>query len=173
MACKYLALSFFVQAVLASGSSRAVADSIAAGRTSVSTRSSLIRREGALADKQPEPEKPYENVIWCFYDYKNGPSPFVKLNFATWRKHAPEMKIMMVNDSNVRDFIPDIPKEYFMLPYASAKSDFLRAALLYHHGGLYMDTDFLVGRPLREVMQKLDDGHDIVTYWDVENIPSA
>ena len=54
----------------------------------------------------------------------------------------------MVNDTNVEKLIPDLPHEYFMLPYASAKSDLLRAALLYHHGGIYMDTDFLVNRPM-------------------------
>merc|ERR1719343_950069 len=117
-------------------------------------------------------EPTWENVIWCYYEYPRGPTPFVQLNMETWKKHGPNTKIMMVNDSNIRDLIPDLPEEYFMLPYASAKSDLLRAALLYHHGGLYMDTDFLVNKPLTEVFSKLNE-NDIVTYSDDEHKPSG
>ena len=33
----------------------------------------------------------------------------------------------------------------------AAKSDIIRASVIYHHGGLYMDTDFLVMSSLTEV----------------------
>jgi len=100
--------------------------------------------------------------IWVLYEFKDV-NPFVELNFDTWAKHAPEYEIMLINDTNIEQYIPDLPKEYFQLPYASAKSDFLRAAMLYHQGGVYMDTDFMMMKPLRETLDKLQD-HDIVTY---------
>jgi len=100
--------------------------------------------------------------IWVLYEFKEV-NPFVELNFDTWRKHAPEYEIMMINDTNIEQYVPDLPKEYFQLPYSSAKSDFLRAAVLYHQGGVYMDTDFMMMKPLRETLDKLQE-HDIVTY---------
>lgn len=51
---------------------------------------------------------------------------------------------VLINDHNVRIYVPDLPEEYFKLPYPSAKSDMIRYALLYHHGGIYMDPDMLV-----------------------------
>lgn len=145
-----------------------------------SIESRLVRRETrtlapekkteALGDTLGKPT--WANTIWCYYEYPNGPTPFVKLNMETWRHHAPDMNIVMVNDTNIKELIPDLPQEYFMLPYASAKSDLLRAALLYHHGGLYTDTDFLVNRPVSEFVSKLED-HDIVTYSDNHDLPSG
>ena len=55
----------------------------------------------------------------------------------TWRLHNPEMKIVLINESNVRDYIPDMPEEFWRQPYHASKSDIIRAAALYHHGGLY------------------------------------
>eukprot|EP00438_Fugacium_kawagutii_P029927 Skav232673 [mRNA] locus=scaffold698:292895:293987:+ [translate_table: standard] len=65
---------------------------------------------------------------------------------------------------NVKTWIPDMPDEYFRplgchlshaaatnllvtaswrMPSPAPKSDLIRYALLYHHGGLYMDADFV------------------------------
>eukprot|EP00928_Gymnodinium_smaydae_P046616 TRINITY_DN31064_c0_g1_i1.p1 TRINITY_DN31064_c0_g1~~TRINITY_DN31064_c0_g1_i1.p1 ORF type:complete len:780 (+),score=116.17 TRINITY_DN31064_c0_g1_i1:48-2387(+) len=138
--------------------------------------SRIFQRENRLEPKEREADSSlidsrWENKIWCYYEYPNGPPVHVQLNFKTWKRHGPELEIIMVNDSNVKEFIPDLPEEYFMLPYASAKSDLLRAALLFHHGGLYMDTDYLVMRPLREFMSKLRE-NDIVVASDDETSPS-
>jgi len=106
---------------------------------------------------------PRWDTIWTYWDYPKGPDYLVQLNLDTWRKWAPEMKLVLINESNIRQYVPDCPDEFFRLPYAAAKSDFVRASLLYHHGGVYMDTDFMLLGPLREVLQNLED-NDIVSY---------
>lgn len=50
---------------------------------------------------------------------------------------------ILINDMNVRIYVPDMPEEYFRLPYPAAKADMLRYGLLYHHGGIYFDSDVL------------------------------
>ena len=50
---------------------------------------------------------------------------------------------VLLHDLNVRIYVPDMPDEYFKLPYPSAKSDMVRYGVLYHHGGIYMDADLL------------------------------
>lgn len=56
-----------------------------------------------------------------------------------------------------------MPKEFLRLPYAAAASDVIRAASIYHHGGIYMDTDFVITGPLHKWLDKLET-HDIISY---------
>jgi len=105
--------------------------------------------------------------IYTYWDYGNDPLPMIALNVQTWLKHAPpDTELVLVNESNFRDLIPDAPEELFRLPYAAAKSDIVRAAVLYHHGGLYLDTDFVVMKPLSNIFEKLAEGWDVVAYAD-------
>lgn len=105
--------------------------------------------------------------IYTYWDYGNDPRPIVALNIQTWLKHAPpDTELVLVNESNFLSLIPDAPDEIFRLPYAASKSDVVRAAVLYHHGGLYLDTDFIVMKPLSTIFAKLEEGWDVVSYSD-------
>ncbi|CAD7957402.1 unnamed protein product [Amoebophrya sp. A120] len=83
--------------------------------------------------------------------------PAFPLLAATWEAHfrgtvgnvySIEPRLTLVTDANVRTFIPDMPDEFDRLPDAQSKSDLIRYALLYGHGGIYLDTDFLVQRDI-------------------------
>lgn len=103
--------------------------------------------------------------IYTYWDMGNDPRPIIALNVQTWLKHAPpDTEIVLVNESNFRSLVPDAPEEFFRVPYAQGKSDIFRAALLYHHGGLYLDSDFIVMKPLSTIFAKLEEGWDVVTY---------
>jgi len=112
--------------------------------------------------------------IFTYWDYANEPRPLVKLNVQSWLAHAPlGTELVLVNESNFHTLIPDVPPQLFKLPYAACKSDVVRAAVLYHHGGLYLDTDFIVMKSLRHVFAKLDEGWDVVTYGDRGDLESG
>ena len=55
-----------------------------------------------------------------------------------------------------------MPEEFFRLPYAAAASDVIRAAAVHHHGGLYMDTDFVIVNPLEKHLELL---HEWLVIW--------
>eukprot|EP00039_Didymoeca_costata_P031240 m.33835 g.33835 ORF g.33835 m.33835 type:complete len:366 (-) comp8612_c0_seq1:86-1183(-) len=114
---------------------------------------------------------PNWDTIWAYYNYPNGPPPFTVLNLETWKRHNPGMKIRLINESNIREYVPDLPEEFFRLPYDQCKSDVLRTAVIFHHGGLYLDTDFLVMKPLRKILSHLET-NDIVSYT-VDNGPKT
>jgi len=110
---------------------------------------------------------PGKYKIFTYWNYPNGADAFVALNLETWRKHSPRgTEVVMVNESNFRDYVPDAPEEFWRLPYDACKSDVVRAAVLYHQGGLYMDTDFVATGSLERVMAQLEGGEDIVAYSD-------
>lgn len=103
--------------------------------------------------------------IYTYYNYPRGASALVRLNLRTWAQHHPDMDVILLNESNVKEWIPDMPAEFWRMPYDAAKSDILRAGVIYHHGGLYMDTDFLVMQPLTPWLDHLKD-NAIVSYSD-------
>eukprot|EP00913_Durusdinium_trenchii_P017885 g16805.t1 len=92
---------------------------------------------------------------------------FIQKNLESWVHYSQGRCRFpwLINETNIREFIPDLPAEYDRMPpdYDAAKSDVVRYALLYHHGGIYLDTDFLVARDLSPVLDRIED-HDIVSY---------
>eukprot|EP00435_Cladocopium_sp_Y103_P044307 s2244_g12.t1 len=95
---------------------------------------------------------------------------FERLVLEAWRRHSNGLcnEPILVTDENVRELIPDIPEElirmeYFRLPYSAAKSDFIRYAVLYHHGGVYIDFDMLTVKDVDDIVQKAK-VFDLVSY---------
>ena len=115
----------------------------------------LLLLWGSAAFQPAQSISPLYDTIWAYYRYPGGANAFVNLNLKTWRHHNPNMKIILVNESNIKQYVPDMPDEFFRQPYDAAKSDIVRAGLIYHNGGLYMDTDFLVMQPLEPLLTKV------------------
>ncbi|CAE7409165.1 unnamed protein product [Symbiodinium natans] len=103
--------------------------------------------------------------IFVMWNYASGPPMFISKNLESWRhySHGRCHFPWMINDTNIREFIPDLPAEFERMPYDAAKSDIVRYALLYHHGGMYLDTDFLVAKDLAPILDRIDD-HDLISY---------
>jgi len=102
--------------------------------------------------------------VWVWMDYKTLPG-FIELNLRALLKNAPEpdFKVHYVNKDNILDWVPDMPDEFVRMPYAAATSDLIRTALIANHGGVYLDTDFVVTRPLHEFTDWLEE-FDFVSY---------
>ena len=71
----------------------------------------------------------------------------------SWKKYCPDYKIIEWNDQNF-----DIStNRYAQQAYAAKKyafvSDYARLAVLYEYGGIYLDTDVELVRPLDELLE--------------------
>lgn len=102
--------------------------------------------------------------IFTLWNYSRPVPEYIHLNLQSWelasngRCGAP----ILVNRSNVKKWIPDAPEELFRIPYEAAESDAIRYALIYHNGGIYMDTDFLAIN-MTSIIDRIPD-HDIIGY---------
>ena len=106
---------------------------------------------------------PEEHLLWTYWNYPTDDHLlYQNTNLRAAQINNKHLTVLKVNDSNVRDFIPDLPEEWFRL-YNQARTDVLRAGLLFHHGGMYMDTDVLVRTSLDEFISKIR-SHDLVSY---------
>lgn len=102
--------------------------------------------------------------LFTLWEYPNGAPEYVRVNIESWRRHAHGRcaEPIFLNEKNIRQYIPDLPEEYFKIPYQAARSDVVRYAVIYHNGGIYMDTDFLVLEDLDPVIDVLN--LDLVSY---------
>lgn len=99
--------------------------------------------------------------IWLWFEYVNDPDRYIQLNIQALHRHAPSshFTIRFVNRSNIASHVPDLPEAFWRLPTLVAFSDAARLALLAHHGGIYLDADFLVSTslvPLRERLEEVE-----------------
>eukprot|EP00931_Biecheleriopsis_adriatica_P028350 TRINITY_DN16910_c0_g3_i1.p1 TRINITY_DN16910_c0_g3~~TRINITY_DN16910_c0_g3_i1.p1 ORF type:complete len:439 (+),score=79.55 TRINITY_DN16910_c0_g3_i1:188-1318(+) len=104
--------------------------------------------------------------IFTLWEYGREVPFFVEKDVQAWQYHTHHKcgDPVLINDTNVKQYIPDLPQEYFRFPDHGSKSDFIRYALLYHHGGLYMDTDILVAKDMDGVLDKIHEDWDLISY---------
>ena len=77
-------------------------------------------------------------------------TPFIKECMATWKVHLPEFKIRIWNkDSFDFDSIPFVKEAILAKKWAFA-ADYIRLYALYTEGGLYLDSDVKILKPLKE-----------------------
>ena len=71
----------------------------------------------------------------------------------SWKKFMPNYKIIKWDESNFDiDSIPYTREAYAAKKYAFV-SDYARFWILYHHGGVYFDTDVEVLKPIEDIVE--------------------
>lgn len=101
-----------------------------------------------------------------------GPMPKDALRaLASWEKYAPDYKVMRWDETNC----PFETSLYAHKTYVDKKyaftSDFCRYYALYHHGGLYLDTDQELTKPLDSFF--IRDAPLVLTYEHNNSIASS
>ena len=92
-------------------------------------------------------------IHYCWFGGKPLPKSACKC-IASWRKYFPDYKIHEWNEKNFDvNMIPYIHKAYECKKYAFV-SDYVRFYVLFHHGGLYFDTDVEVIKPMNDVVAR-------------------
>ncbi len=99
-----------------------------------------------------------ENVIpklihYCWFGSNPLPKSAKKC-IASWKKYFPDYEIKEWNEDNFDvNIIPYTHDAYEAKKFAFV-SDYARFWVLYHHGGLYFDTDVEVIRPMDDLIER-------------------
>lgn len=71
---------------------------------------------------------------------------------ASWREQMPDYEIKCWNEENFDVFSIPYTREAYRLGLYAYVSDYARLWVLYHHGGIYLDTDVELLRPLDDLI---------------------
>lgn len=92
-------------------------------------------------------------IHYCWFGEKPLPDEFKKY-IESWKKYCPDWEIKEWNEANF-DYSTC---EYAAEAYAAKKwafvSDYARFKILYDYGGVYLDTDVEIVKPLDEIVNK-------------------
>ena len=92
-------------------------------------------------------------IHYCWFGRHPLPKSAVKC-ITSWRKYLPDYEIKEWNEDNFDvNIIPYTREAYEAKKYAFV-SDYARFWILYHHGGLYFDTDVEVIRPMDDIIAR-------------------
>ena len=80
-------------------------------------------------------------------------SPLILKCIETWRKKMPDYQLIEWNEQNFDlQSVPFVREAYEARKWAFV-ADYVRLYAMYHHGGVYMDTDVKVMKPYDEFLQ--------------------
>ena len=100
-------------------------------------------------------------IHYCWFGRKPLPPLAVKC-IESWKKYLPDYTIKEWNEDNFDINIVPYTREAYEVGKYAFVSDYARFYILYHHGGLYFDTDVEVIRPMDDLV-----GRGAFLAWDV------
>jgi len=104
-----------------------------------------------------------KKLHYCWFGDKEF-SPLHKACIQSWKEVLPEYEVFFWNEKNIptNDFID----HHLKLGNWAFVSDFVRLYAIYTHGGIYLDTDFEVIKPLDHLL----DSSGFIAYESVKRI---
>lgn len=90
-------------------------------------------------------------IHYCWFG-SNEMEKIHKRCLKSWRKNLPEFHIMKWDESNIKIFEHPFLTAAYELEKWAFVSDYIRLKKLYEYGGIYLDTDMLLLKPLDEIL---------------------
>lgn len=98
-----------------------------------------------------------------FQTFKSKKLPLLtKLHIWNMKRKNPEYRYFFYDDDDIESFLtnefpPEYIENYNKLTIGAAKADFFRYAILYKKGGIYLDIDSAITKPLKELIKESDE----------------
>lgn len=90
-------------------------------------------------------------INYCWFGGKKLPNS-VKKNIMTWKKKCPDYQIKRWDETNFDISKNSFTKMAYEKKYWAFVSDFARLQIIFENGGIYLDTDVELLKPLDEVL---------------------
>lgn len=111
-------------------------------------------------------------ILWFYWENIVGRKKpeYIDLCIDTIYKHcSKDFQIIHLDNKNIYDYLPNLRKDINNLKLAQ-KTDYIRLALLYYYGGIWIDADTIVMRSLIDIVHKIKEGYDYIGFGCSKNI---
>ena len=100
-----------------------------------------------------------KSAIWLYWENKprQETPQLIELCWETIKKrNAKDFQVIITNPSNIRYYLPDLNPSVGLFKEIAHRADYIRFNLLYHYGGIWLDSDFVAFRSLKPVLEKIE-----------------
>jgi hypothetical protein len=111
----------------------------------------IVETAARIADSQPH----LVSRVWAYWeggDVRSGHALAGLNNITVYcleaQARAANLTLVLLNDRTIRDYLPYIHPQVWNVSSIASRADYFRAALLFYYGGLWIDVDTLVRKPL-------------------------
>jgi hypothetical protein len=105
--------------------------------------------------------------MFTYWELINGaskPPDYIELCFETIKKHSKKyFNLHILNETTIFNYLPNLRKDINDLPI-TFKSDYIRIALLYEYGGMWMDADTIMMNDFEYLAKLLHNGIDFIGF---------
>ncbi|MCQ2739526.1 MAG: capsular polysaccharide synthesis protein [bacterium] len=104
--------------------------------------------------------------IFTFWEPKENMPAYLKLCLKTWEQNLKDYEIVILDYSNIKDYIGnDFYDKSLYAKFSLAKqADAIRAAVLYLHGGIWLDVDTVLTANALDVLSKIESDFVLLDY---------
>ncbi len=103
-------------------------------------------------------------TVWMYWEDAPGRRrpAYLDICLETVQKHAPDGRLRVLGPLDALEVLPETdPSVWARLPDAARRADYLRTRVVHRYGGLWLDFDCMVMRPLQPLIDLLED-HPLV-----------
>lgn len=90
-------------------------------------------------------------IHYCWFGKKEKPQIFTQC-LDSWKKQCPDYEIIEWNEINSEQFSNKFYKDALRKKKYAFVSDFVRLKVLHEYGGIYLDTDMLIVKPIDNLL---------------------
>lgn len=95
-------------------------------------------------------DKPYLWLYWDTPHWWHKMYSYIDMCYDTIKYYCKkDYTITLINNNNIKQYLPDIRQEFFELGYPHHKSDYARCLLIEKYGGVWLDLDTLLIKPIK------------------------
>lgn len=108
--------------------------------------------------------------VWSYWENrpnKNIP-PYINLCLKIIKSNCHRFNVVILNEKTLTKYLPNIRKDINILPLA-LKSDYIRMALLYEYGGVWIDADTIV-MSINKIELLLNENWDFIGFGCTGNV---
>lgn len=92
--------------------------------------------------------------IFLYWQNKNEQNTPAYIELCIDKIRSYHENVILIDENTVKNYI-DIPNGLFSLPHIAQIADYIRVALLYNYGGIWLDCDCIILKPLTDIFDKL------------------